>query len=87
MSLMTFDVLTDGFANDPAHSAGRADAYDDTKTLTVDELVIRAGMHADHHPNLAYAVGYMDRVIELRLELDAVSEAETELVWTDRITP
>lgn len=85
MSLMTFDIVNDGFANDPAHAAGRADAYDDSHTLTIDELVIRAALYADYHPSLAYAVGYMDRVIEMRLELDAVSAAETELAWTEPV--
>ena len=84
MSLMTFDLVSGGFAGDPAHTAGRADAYDDAKTLTVDQLVIRAGMHADHHPSLPYAFGYMDYVIETRLGLDAVAAAEAELVWNDR---
>lgn len=84
MSLMTFDLVSGGFAGDPAHAAGRADAYDDAKTLTTDELVIRAGMYADHHPSLPYAVGYMDHVIEIRLELDVTAGAETELAWADR---
>ena len=87
MSLMTFTLVNGGFAGDPAHAAGRADAYDDAHTLTVEQLVIRAGMYADHHPDLPYAVGYMDRVIEMRLELDAVSGAEAELAWADRTTP
>jgi hypothetical protein len=84
MSLMTFDLVNGGFAGDPAHAAGRADAYDDAKTLTVDQLVIRAGMHADYHPNLPYAVGYMDHVIEIRLSLDVSSAAEAELAWVDK---
>ena len=84
MSLMTFDLVNGGFAGDPAHAAGRADAYDDAKTLTVEQLVVRAGMYADYHPNLPYAVGYMDHVIEIRLELDVTAAAETELVWADR---
>jgi len=82
MSLMTFTSMNDGFTNDPAHYIGRADAYDDAHTLTLDQLTIRAGMYADHHPALAYAMGYMDRVIEMRLELDAVAAAESELAQT-----
>jgi hypothetical protein len=84
MSLMTFDLVNGGFAGDPAHTAGRADAYDDAKTLTVEQLTVRAGMYADHHPSLAYAIGYMDFVIELRLELDVTAGAEAELAWADR---
>jgi hypothetical protein len=41
-------------------------------------------MYADHHPSLAYAVGYMDHVIEIRLELDMTAGAESELAWADR---
>ncbi|MFD8839783.1 hypothetical protein [Streptomyces griseofuscus] len=84
MSLMTFDLVNGGFSGDPAHSIGRADAYDDAKTLTVEDLTVRAGTHADYHPSLAYAVGYMDRVIELRLETDVTSAAEAELAWADK---
>ena len=82
MSLMTFDHINNGYAGDPAHSIGRADAYDDAQTLTLGQLTIRAGMYADHHPALAYAMGYMDRVIEMRLEQDAVAAAESELAQT-----
>lgn len=84
MSLMTFDLISGGFAGNPAHAAGRADAYDDAKTLTPDQLVVRAGMYADFHPSLAYAVGYMDHVIEIRLELDVTAGAEAQLAWADR---
>jgi hypothetical protein len=84
MSLMTLAPAADGFsADDLDRAAGRADAYDDSKTLTVDELIVRAGANTDYHPSLAYALGYMDRVIEFRLELDAVSGAEFELAYTD----
>lgn len=86
MSLMTFDLVSGGFSGDPAHAAGRADAYDDAKTLTVERLVVRAGMYADHHPSLAYAIGYMDHVIEMRLEADVTAGAEAELAWTDKRT-
>ena len=82
MSITTFNFITDGFSSNPSHAAGRADAYDDSHTLPLSQLIVRAGMYADYHPDLAYAVGYMDRVIEMRLELDAVSAAETELAWS-----
>lgn len=84
MTLMTFNIVNGGFAGDPAHNIGRADAYDDAKTLTLEDLTVRAGTYADFHPSLAYAVGYMDRVIELRLETDMTSAAEAELVWADK---
>ncbi|MYW49637.1 hypothetical protein [Streptomyces sp. SID161] len=86
MTLMTFSLVNGGFAGDPAHSIGRADAYDDAKTLTLEQLVVRAGTYADYHPGLAYAVGYMDHVIEIRLEQDVTAGAETELAWADRAT-
>jgi hypothetical protein len=82
MSLMTFNRMNNGFADDPAHAIGRADAYDDAHTLTIDELIVRAGLYADYHPSLAYAMGYMDRVIEMRLEQAAVAAAEGELAQT-----
>lgn len=84
MTLMTFNLVNGGFAGYPAHSIGRADAYDDAKTLTVDQLVVRAGMYADHHPSLAYAIGYMDHVIEIRLEQDITAGCEAELAWADK---
>lgn len=80
---MTVTPATGGFSNTPTYFEGRADAYDDSKTLTLAELVVRAGANADFHPSLAYALGYMDRVIELRLEGDAVTAAEFELAYTD----
>lgn len=39
-------------------ATGRADAYDDHGTLTLDELAVRAAYIADLHPSLAYAEGY-----------------------------
>ncbi|MEW2393118.1 hypothetical protein AB0933_32630 [Streptomyces venezuelae] len=40
-------------------ATGRADAYDDHATLTLDELAVRAAYIADLHPSLAYAEGYI----------------------------
>lgn len=81
MSIMTAARAASPFANDPDYYLGRADAYDDSATRTVDEMVVLASMAADYAP-LPYALGYMDRVIELRLELDAVAGAEAELAQT-----
>lgn len=81
MSLMTLGPAITG-GQDPAYYTGRADAYDDSNTLTIDHLTIRAGIHADY-AHLPYALGYMDRVIEFRMERDAVTAAETELAHTD----
>lgn len=79
-------AMTTAVANisepDPYY-AGRGDAYDDSATLTIPELIARAWMYADHHPDLMYALGYMDRLLELRREHAAVKEAETELAHTD----
>ena len=85
MTIQTITQATNGFSADPDYSRGRADAYDASHTRTVDEMTVLAGMAADH-ATLPYALGFMDRVIELRLELDAVAGADTELAWTDRIT-
>ncbi|MFK0288289.1 hypothetical protein ACIQVL_48630 [Streptomyces sp. NPDC090499] len=83
MTTQTIDLATNGFAHDPDYSRGRADAYDASRTRTNDQMTVLAGMAADH-ATLPYALGFMDRVIELRLEQDAVAGAETELAWTDQ---
>lgn len=82
MSLMTFAPDTHHFAHDPEYAAGRADAYDDETSLTVDALHARAALYAEH-ANLLRALGYMDRIAELRREQTAVAAAETELAHTD----
>lgn len=59
MTTMTIAPATSGFSDDElARLAGRADAYDDETTITLDELVIRARWIAELHPSLAYAEGY-----------------------------
>lgn len=80
MTTMTIAVVNTD-EQDPYY-AGRADAYDDSATLTIEQLVVRAGTYADY-ANVMYALGYMDRVIEFRMERDAVTAAETELAHTD----
>ncbi|MFI6653250.1 hypothetical protein ACIBI8_37380 [Streptomyces sp. NPDC050529] len=83
MTTMTIgNALTGG--QDPDYYNGRADAYDDSAQLTLDHLTVRAGIHADY-AHLPYALGYMDRVLELRMEHDAVTAAETELAHTDLV--
>lgn len=82
MSLMTFAPDTNRFANDPEYAAGRADAYDDETTLTIDALRARGALYAEH-AHLLRALGYMDRVAELRREQAAITAAETELAHTD----
>lgn len=81
MTAMTID--TNGTSEPDPYYAGRADAYDDSATLTIPELIVRAWLYADHHPDLMYTLGYMDRLLELRRENAAVKEAETELAHTD----
>jgi hypothetical protein len=81
MSLMTLAPDTNPYANDPDYYRGRADAYDDSHTRTVDELVALTGMAIDY-ASIPYALGYFDRVAELRMETDAVSAAEAELAQT-----
>lgn len=81
MSLMTFTTAATPFSNDPEYARGRADAYDDSKTRTVDEMVALMGMAIDY-ASIPYALGYSDRVTELRMETDAVSAAESELAQT-----
>ena len=81
MSSPTFAPVTGGFANDPQYAAGRADAYDDSHTRTIHELEAIARMYAEYG-NLAFAFGYADRVIEVRMERAAVNAAETELAQT-----
>ena len=80
MSAMT-TATTSLEGRKPDYYEGRAEAYDDTATLTLDELTVRAGAYADY-ANIDRAFGYMDRVIEFRMESDAVAAAETELAHT-----
>jgi hypothetical protein len=59
MTTMTIHPATGGFsADDLDRFAGRADAYDDHATMTIDQLTILAGYMADLHPSRAYAEGY-----------------------------
>ena len=57
MTVATFTTTTTG-GHDLDHYAGRADAYDDHATLTIDELNVRAAYIADLHPSHSYAQGY-----------------------------
>jgi hypothetical protein len=82
MSLMTIAPATGNYGDDPDYYTGRADAYDDSATRTVDQMVVLASMAVDY-ASIPYALGYLDRVTELRRELDAVTAAETELAHTD----
>lgn len=81
MSLMTL-ALVDTDDQDPYY-AGRADAYDDSATLTIEALNARARLYSELHPDFMYVMGYSDRVIEIRMENAAVVAAETELAHTD----
>ncbi|MEU6979666.1 hypothetical protein [Streptomyces sp. NPDC046371] len=82
MSIQTTTPLAHSYARDPEYAAGRADAYDDETTLTLEQLAARAALYAEH-AHLLRALGYADRVLEKRLEHDAVTAAETELAHTD----
>jgi hypothetical protein len=81
MSLTTIAPVKDPYRNDPDYYLGRADAYDHSQDRTVDQMVVLAGMAIDY-ASIFYAMGYTDRVTELRLELDAVAPMEMELAQT-----
>ena len=80
MSIQTIASTIGDRPKDPDYYAG-ADAYDDSQTRTVDEMVALMGMAIDY-ASIPYAQGYSDRVTELRLELDVVSAAESEIAQT-----
>lgn len=86
MSLTSTETTGSDRADDPAYYEGRADAYDDSKTRTVTEMVVLASMAIDF-ASLPYALGYFDRVTELRMEDDMVTAAETELAHADHRKP
>jgi hypothetical protein len=74
MSILTIAPIAGGFsADDLDRAAGRADAYDDHATLSVEELSIRSEWIVDLHPNLAYAQGYAAYVKGAQLEQQLVS--------------
>jgi hypothetical protein len=74
MTTMTFAPTAGGFsADDLDRFAGRADAYDDHATLSVDELNVRSGWITTLHPNLAYAQGYTAYVKTVQREQELIS--------------
>ncbi|MFD5848332.1 hypothetical protein [Streptomyces chartreusis] len=81
MTIATIAPASANYSQDPDYFRGRADAYDDSRTRTVDQMVVLAGMAIDY-ASIPYALGYFDRVTELRMETDAVSAAEAELAQT-----
>lgn len=82
MSLMTLVGSITGH-HDPDYYAGRADAHDEHTTgTTLTELAHRARLIADHHPSTQYALGYTDRLLELRREHTATITAQTDLAHT-----
>ena len=84
MTTMTLAPAFDGFAGDPQYAQGRADAYDDeTAGLTLDELSARAVQYAEHAPILA-AFGYTDRVLEIRTEHAARTDAQIHIAFIHR---
>lgn len=84
MSLMTTDSAPGGHTHTLEYAAGRADAYDDAHHLTLHQLAARGAEYAEH-AHLLRALGYADRVLEMRMEHAAVTAAETELAHTDRV--
>jgi hypothetical protein len=79
MTTMTLAPATGGFsADDLDRAAGRADAYDDHNTLTIDQLNVRADYLIDYHPNLAYAQGYSAYVKGAQLEQACATTAQAE---------
>lgn len=81
MTTATLTTTSAGHGEHPDYYRGRADAYDDSATRTVDQLVVLAGMAIDY-ASIPYARGYTDRVTEHRLETDVVAGAESELAQT-----
>jgi hypothetical protein len=81
--MTTMTIAPTGFdhTRDPDYFHGRADAYDDAQTLTLDELVIRSGAATDY-ASLPYALGYSAVVIEIRMEAD--DESEIAQTWLAR---
>ncbi|MEU9703067.1 hypothetical protein [Streptomyces sp. NPDC047981] len=82
MSELTLTTAPGGFRHDPQYAAGRADAYDDSHTRTLDQLIAIAAQYVEHG-HLLRALGYCDRVTEVRMERAMVAAAETELAHTD----
>ena len=81
MTIATLAPAKDPYRDHPDYFLGRADAYDDSHTRSLDEMVVLVGMAVDY-ASIPYATGYGDRVLELRLELDAVAPMEMELAQT-----
>jgi regulator of sigma D len=82
MSLMTLTAAITG-GHHPDYYAGRADAHDEHRDgATLTELATRAHVIADLHPSTQYALGYTDRVLELRHEHTATITAQTDLAHT-----
>lgn len=68
MSILTIAHPAGGPSSDDLErAAGRADAYDDHATMTVDQLAVRADYFIDYHPMRAYAEGYTAYVAGERL--------------------
>ncbi|GAA2770592.1 hypothetical protein [Streptomyces showdoensis] len=87
MSLMTLTTSITG-GHDPDLYAGRADAYDEhAQGATLTELAHRAAVIADLHPSTGYALGYADRVLEIRREEQGHVAVETENAHTERPRP
>ncbi|MFB7359627.1 hypothetical protein [Streptomyces gardneri] len=80
MSLMTTDPAPGGHTHTTEYAAGRADAHH----LTLDQLQARGAEYAEH-AHLLRALGYADRVLEMRMEQAAVTAAETEIAHTDHV--
>jgi hypothetical protein len=81
MTTMTISPIGFDHTRDPDYFHGRSEAYDDARTLTLDELIIRSGTATDY-ASLPYALGYSAVVIEIRMEADA--EAEIAQTWLAR---
>jgi hypothetical protein len=82
MSELTLTTTPGGYRHDPQYAAGRADAYDDSHTRTLDQLIALATEYVEH-AHLLRALGYCDRITEVRMERETVAAAETELAHTD----
>ena len=81
MTTATIQPAHTNYADDPDYYRGRADAYDDSHTRSLDEMAALTSMAIDY-ATIPYALGYFDRVAEIRLERAAVTAAESEVAQT-----
>ncbi|WP_228983385.1 hypothetical protein [Streptomyces sp. DH12] len=83
MATSTIMPATTVPADTSEYAAGRADAQDDARALTIRQLQRRAA-HYTHHATLPRAMGYVERVWEIGRERAALATAESKRAYADR---